>query len=467
MQNLTTPEIQLPVQQIIDRLEFFSAFLPAEKQIIAEDETHFQVYQKGELLIREGDMDTSLFIVLSGSVAVGNKGHGTVYTTLKPGEIFGEMALLTGMKRTADVAAMDKTIVLKLEKQVFERLNSQIREKIKDKIITKLVLRLESMNQALVNKQERAGRSSGGPGLPDLPDTPSGKQSRKISGKYDVGKPLIKRILRNVKSLPPMPQVMVKAAEIMARPDVNPIELANLIKNDQALVAGVLKVANSAYYGFKGKVSSIQHAASLFGSKRLAEIIASISATGLLGKAFKGYGLKDGDMWMHSMGAAHTSKLIAEKIESEYINDAYMSGLLHDAGKILLNPYVIERKVFFEKAMEEGSRTIQAVEKELLGFDHADIASAVCDKWNLPPRISSAIKYHHKPSVSGGDELAYIVHIADAITSMAGIGTGSSQSVYRLDETAEIFLGIEVKALNTIKNRVMDHVREIAEYVTQ
>ncbi len=460
MPNHTTSDIQLPVKEIIDRLEFFDAFSSSEKQTIAEDETHFQVYRTKEVLIREGDMDTTLFIVLYGSVSVGKKDRDTVYTVLKPGEILGEIAFLTDTKRTADVVALEKTIVLKLEKLVFERFNSQIREKIKDKIIKKLVTRLESMNRMLVKKEDRIGQSVGMP----KSEAP-GNLRRQISERYDFGRPLIKKIVKNIKSLPPMPKVMVKAAEIMARPDSNPIELADLIQNDMALVAGVLKVANSAYYGFKGKVSSIHHAASLFGSKRLAEIIASISATGLLGKAFKGYGLKDGDMWMHSMATAHASKLIAEKIQSEHVDDAYMAGLLHDAGKILLDPYVNERKAYFDKALEKDNRTIQDVEKELLGFDHGEITSAVCDKWNLPPLISSAIKFHHKPSASGGDELAYIIHLADAVTSMAGIGTGSFVLAYRLDETAEIFLGIKVTDLSAIKDQVIAHVQEIAEYV--
>ena len=335
---------------------------------------------------------------------------------LRAGDIFGEMAFLTETRRTANVIAKDAVIALKLDKVLFEQLSAKIREKFKDKIIKKLVKRLETANRELTRLNVLAGN---GPfEMPETVVAPVASSTDKAEDPvFESGRDLIRKIISNTSTLPAMPEVMIKVQKLIQHPATTPAQLAKIIETDPSMVAGILKVANSAYYGFRGKVSTIQHASSLFGTRRLAELITAMSAGGVLGKAMDGYGYKAGDMWRHSILVACTASEIAAVAADDILDSAYMAGLLHDIGKIILDPYVRERKVLFDHYFSTYPRkTIQDAESHILGFDHAVIAAILCEKWSLPKSIAFGIRNHHQPSSAGDHLLSHIVHLADYLS---------------------------------------------------
>ena len=164
------------------------------------------------------------------------------------------------------------------------------------------------------------------------------------------------KILRSLVELPPMPNIILKAREIMEDPGSSLKELSGVIEHDQAIVARVLALANSAYYGLSGLVSSIQHASILLGQKTLGELITIAASSQLLSKKLKGYQLDPGDFWKHSLAVALGSRIIAEKKDADLVEDAFIAGLLHDAGKIILDPYVLERENILIKLKKPGKR---------------------------------------------------------------------------------------------------------------
>ncbi|MBE9581050.1 MAG: zinc-ribbon domain-containing protein [Proteobacteria bacterium] len=277
------------------------------------------------------------------------------------------------------------------------------------------------------------------------------------------GDALKKKILRTVKNLPPMPQSVLKAREIMANPNSDFKELAELLETDQAIAARVLKLANSSYYGLSGKVSSIQHASVVLGHKALAELITMGGTASILGNTLGGYGLEAGDLWRHSLGVAFGSRIIANRKNPELSNDAFASGLIHDSGKLILDPHILERKELFHEFMANGQQSFLAAEKQILEFDHSEIASEVCKNWNIPQALTIAIRYHHYPSRSQGNQLAYIVHMADAISMMTGLGLGVDGMHYQIDDDAMEFLDLQEEDLNVIMEEVLESVQKISE----
>lgn len=230
---------------------------------------------------------------------------------------------------------------------------------------------------------------------------------------------LKRRVLLKLKDLPPMPQIVFKAREIISDPDSEMKELASLLESDQAIAAKVLRLANSAYYGLSGKVSSIRHASSLLGYKTLGQLITMAATSQLMGKMLTGYGMTAEDSWEHSLSVATCSKALALECRPDLENDAFAAGLIHDAGKLILEPYVLERMAGFEKYTEGGRRTMLQAEQKILGFDHAEIGHEVCKHWKIPENIASAIRYHHQPELSDNHDLSYLVALANAIGNMA------------------------------------------------
>lgn len=277
-----------------------------------------------------------------------------------------------------------------------------------------------------------------------------------------VGEALKKRIMSSVQDLPPMPQTIFRAQEIIRDSNSSFADLAKVLQTDQALAIKVLKMANSPYYGLMGKVSSLQHASVVLGQITMEELITMAGASDLLGGSLEGYELDSGELWLHSMGVAFGSKIIASKKYPALENDAFAAGLIHDAGKLALDPYIRERKQAFKSITENGKENFTDAERRILGFDHSEIVFELCKCWNVPDVLRVAVKYHHNPECSGGDILAYIVHLADAIAIMSGMGSGIDGLQYPLSDQAFEILGIHEESVGEIMAEVVQSVQELS-----
>ena len=295
-------------------------------------------------------------------------------------------------------------------------------------------------------------------------EKPSGKVvytpiSEKSSGELE-GSDLKRKILNSIKELPPMPKIIYKAREVMANPMSGFKEIAEVIETDQAIAAKVLQVANSAYYGLSGMVSSIHQATVVLGHKTLEQLITMVSATSLLGSHLKGYRMGSGILWQHSLAVALCSRLIANDRAPALGNDAFSVGLIHDAGKLALDRYILERKAQVDQALSTGV-TFLEVEKQVLGFDHTELASDLCTKWKLPENHVSAMRFHHDPVASDGNQLAYIVHTANHIAQQSGIGSSMDAALYELDPGALTFLSLDEDDLADYTEATIKAVNQI------
>jgi putative nucleotidyltransferase with HDIG domain len=270
------------------------------------------------------------------------------------------------------------------------------------------------------------------------------------------------QILKSVKELPPMPQVVLKTQELIADSKADAKKIAEVIETDQGIATKVLKVANSSYYGMSGKISSISHASVVMGHKILGEVVTMAGAEGLLDGNLSGYGYDSKDLWKHSLAVAFGSKMLTHSDNSELAKEAHMAGLIHDVGKIILDGHIVEKKEEIESFMENEEKTFLEAESHYFRFNHAEIASEVCKKWNFPQSLSSAIKHHHQPSASEGNKLSYILHMADYIAILSGIGYDSDDVLYELEEGTMDYLSVTHENVSELVATVTESVNKIS-----
>jgi HD-like signal output (HDOD) protein len=309
-----------------------------------------------------------------------------------------------------------------------------------------------------IDQRPEAGRET-----PSLKNKKQSGPSIEVERDLPTGEVLQKIIMNRLTELPPMPQVMFKAREIMNDPTSSFKALADILESDQAMATRVLRLSNSAFYGLAGKVTSVKHAAVLLGYRTVGEVVAMATTSKLLGDSLEGYGLDTGALWEHSLAVAFAAKLIAGKKKKDLENDAFSAGLIHDAGKIVLNKYVLERRGEFDKYMSDGQTTFLNAEKEILGFDHSEIAAEMCNAWKIPKTLTLGICYHHNPSFSKDNTLAYIIHIADALSLMSGIGSGIDGMLYRMDPRAAEFLGLSEEEISGVLDETVESVQKIMD----
>jgi CRP/FNR family transcriptional regulator, cyclic AMP receptor protein len=139
------------ILEIINRLPFFDKFSPIDKEKIISKNAQFAIFKDGEKIITEGENDTNLYILLSGTAQVSKNESETVLATVEAGQIFGEMSFLTHSTRTTNVISNKNAITLKIDHKLMENLDNSIREKIKDKIIEKLTTTIVDMNNKIIS----------------------------------------------------------------------------------------------------------------------------------------------------------------------------------------------------------------------------------------------------------------------------------------------------------------------------
>ena len=297
------------------------------------------------------------------------------------------------------------------------------------------------------------------------PDRTSGHSMQTKGTAPVTGEALKQKIFKTLKDLPPMPQVVQKARKVLSDPKSSFSDLAKVIESDQGIVTRVLKMANSPYYGLSGSVSSVKHASIVLGTKTLMELLDLACSSEILGQTLEGYDLAAGDLWMHSLAVANGSQLIARRVNPSLELDAFSAGLIHDVGKIILDPYIMERKAEFQSFARERRDTFLAAEKGILGFDHAELASEVCERWQIPRHIVTAIRYHHDPEPTEKDTLSFIVHLADAAAIMSGIGAGIDGMLYAIHKDAMGLLRLKEDDLFDIMGQIVCYVEKTTQQV--
>lgn len=284
-----------------------------------------------------------------------------------------------------------------------------------------------------------------------------------MASKFPSGEELKSQITRSVQDLPPMPQVAQKARDILADPNSSIADLAKVIETDQGIATRVLKLANSSYYGISGKVASVQHASVVLGISTLMELVNLACSQGFLNESMTGYELETGDFWQHSLAVAAASQAIAKKCAPAIEQDAFSAGLVHDVGKLILDPYIVERKAVFDAFVKDGKRTFLDAEKVILGFDHAELAAEICTQWQLPTETAAAIRFHHDPADSNGHLLANILHAADVIALMSGIGAGLDGLLYKMDDNAMAMTKLDEESLTEVMAHTVEYVTKTSE----
>lgn len=272
-----------------------------------------------------------------------------------------------------------------------------------------------------------------------------------------MGELTLNDIINRVDKLPALPHVTNKVLTLTDDPKTTITELTDTISNDQVLTAKVLRMANSAYYGYARRIFSINEALIILGFTTIRNIVLAASVYNVMDQEVTGYSLPKGDLWRHSMATALLARLLAKKARFEMSDKAFTAGLLHDIGKLIMNIYMQESFAEVLGTVNSGNIPFCEAEQKILGFDHAEVGAKVAEKWNLPDELVEAIANHHKPARSKlNPKLSSIAHIADAASMAMGIGLGGDGLLYTFD-------GFAVEQLGLGKDAIEQTMAEVAE----
>jgi putative nucleotidyltransferase with HDIG domain len=270
---------------------------------------------------------------------------------------------------------------------------------------------------------------------------------------------ILRHKVESINTLPTVPGVLKKLSVIIEKPRITLVEISAFISNDPALTTKVLKMVNSAIYGFPGRIASVSHATMLLGLNVIKGLLLGVSVFELMQKTMNG-------LYEHSLACAIASRVIAQKKGLKEPEEVSVAGLLHDIGKVIL---MLEFQKEYEAAMNEAqtkSISIFEAEKNQFNATHANVGSWLAEKWHFPRSLIEVIEYHHRPALSRSVPMeTAIVHLADILVRARGFGFAGESFVPEVNSAAFELLKLSESDIKDILKEMEENM-ESAEDIS-
>ena len=264
-------------------------------------------------------------------------------------------------------------------------------------------------------------------------------------------------IVMATRDLPAMPQVASKVLELSSDPNTSAIELQQVISDDQAMTARILKIANSAMYSCSRKIKTLTEAIVMLGFNSIRSLVVTSSARNLYDVKSSPSGLKERLMWEHSIGCGFACRLLTESKAPGLTEEAFLAGLLHDIGKLVLTQRMPKEFDGIVQTVYNENRPFAATEREVLGFDHAQVGALLVNKWNFSPTLENVILNHHRAEALSPEEpLLLFLDLGNKLCHKLGIGFLEDPDLDVAGSAANQILGLPPESFETTAARLKE-----------
>lgn len=243
-------------------------------------------------------------------------------------------------------------------------------------------------------------------------------------------------VVELISEISTLPAIALQVMQVASDPDAGAADLRAVVENDPALCARVLRSVNSAATGVRVKVTNIHQAISYLGFSQIRNLAMTASVSSIFRHDVTVGTYQRVRLWRHMVAVGICARMIARQLKIPRFEDAFLAGLLHDIGIILSDQHIHDRFELTIKALR-ADRTLGAMERRVLGFDHTLLGARVATKWRFPDVVRDAIRHHHKAQSYTGEhaETVRAVQLANVICTLKGISSVGMMLVESPNET--------------------------------
>ena len=337
-----------------------------------------------------------------------------------------------------------------LKQKIFEKLLIEKTERLhKDKTLCRSILNeIQKNNIEIISLNDPDAVN-----VPLVPDT----QKAEIKAK---------NIRQKVRDIPSLPEVVTKVMEIIQNQNSSAAELSAVISRDPGLTSRVLRLVNSAYYGFPKQISSIQHAVMILGFTTMRGLVLSSSIFKIFTpKSIYDRSLDYRMLWKHSLLTAIAAKRVCQYLYLPEEDDLFSGAILHDIGKIILDQYDHENysQVIYQLKGNVYSPSLINFEKKYCDIDHQEVGYSVMESWNLPGSLSNIIRYHHQPmKCQANTKLVAVVYVANILSQI--VLTNKELNMHLFDYEVLDYLALGEGDLISIKDSMTEEIDNIGDF---
>ncbi len=232
-----------------------------------------------------------------------------------------------------------------------------------------------------------------------------------------------RKLVNTIEDLPTIPAVATQVLQLLDNPDVDVDKVADLMLTDQVMTARVMKMVNSPVYRPSHEITSLKRALVYLGIRHIKEI--ALTSSFISAFENKGGVIDISTFWAHAFGVGMVAKIFAEKIKYPDIEKAYLSGIIHDIGEVVLSYYQPDTFAGILTKIKQAPARLVDLELEAFQTTHNEIGYCIAEKWNFPEAYQEVIMYHHTPREATSDPvLCAIVNLADLFCSVRDLYYG-------------------------------------------
>lgn len=234
------------------------------------------------------------------------------------------------------------------------------------------------------------------------------------------------KIYARIDELPTLPTVLHNLLSLTENPKTGAQDIRDAISHDAALTAKILKVANSAYYGFPQEISDLEHAVALLGFNMVKSLAISVGVIHNMPNGKGPTNFSREGLWIHSLAVGTGMKMMAERCKKgEKGESLFIVGLLHDVGKVVLDQFFADHFArILENVRTGNSGFLYQEEREIIGLDHGEVGGMLLERWRFPEAIRRPIAFHHHeglPEEVKSLDIA-MLRVADAVVQELALG---------------------------------------------
>lgn len=271
-------------------------------------------------------------------------------------------------------------------------------------------------------------------------------------------------VIQGIRDLPSLPVVVMDLFSSFENPDASSSALASKISQDQALTAKTLRLANSSFYGLQRKVTTIQQAITVLGFDCVRTLVTAAGVIGNFSSSVQtGFSLTN--FWRHAIGTALCARILARTLNLNQ-DHAFISGLLHDIGKLVLVSRFPEHYSKVIAYRNEYDCTVLDAERNVVGVDHALVGQALAEYWKFPSVIQLAIGNHHTPMPQDLGGMPCVIHVADAIIHALDLNGSDDDLVPFIMEKAWSSLNLNPAKLILVFRRTEEEFEEVCKILS-
>jgi HD-like signal output (HDOD) protein len=271
-------------------------------------------------------------------------------------------------------------------------------------------------------------------------------------------------LLKGIVELSSLPFIYIKINDAVNNPRSSIKDISEIISGDPGLTSRLLRLVNSAFYGFPSKVETVSRALLMVGTQQMRDLALATSVMSLF-KGIPGHLVSMESLWRHSVACGLAARMLAKVRQSEVNAELlFTAGIIHDIGRLVIYKKIPETAQEMIIRCRDSKEPLYLVEKEVLGFDHSDLGRMLAQSWNLPPSLEEVLACHHFPQEAKQYPVETgLVHIADYIAHAIQLGDSGEQYIPPLDEEVWELVDIPASVLSSTSDQLRHEFEDVVQ----